>query len=107
METFKQTFTNRYKSLMSLIGLTTLPMLLITLYGDRIGNNTGDFIHGIQVGLFFGVQIMVLYIAEKYRRLLREPAVLKTFYIYGFPHPLRSGCSDWLGLVRRKDVLQP
>ncbi|WP_258199974.1 DUF2178 domain-containing protein [Paenibacillus endoradicis] len=59
----------------------SLIVILTALYGYKFQSDAGDLVHGVQVGIFIGMQIIILLFGKKLRAALRNESLLKTLYI--------------------------
>lgn len=83
-----ENFRNVLKKRVSFgIGFNVLAVIFIVLTGaygnmtSNINDNMTDMIHGFQVGIFLGLQIVMLKYICKYRKALKTEDELKKLYI--------------------------
>ncbi|NOU68796.1 hypothetical protein GC096_32760 [Paenibacillus sp. LMG 31461] len=81
MVEFRTVLTRRLRWLIGVNGVFTLIVILTALYGYKVQSDAGDFVHGLQVGIFIGMQIIILLVGKKLRAALRNESLLKTLYI--------------------------
>ncbi|MNV50197.1 hypothetical protein D3C71_1421940 [compost metagenome] len=81
MTEFGTVVSKRLRWLMGVNGVFSLIVILTALYGYRAQNDASDFVHGMQVGVFGGMQVMILMLAKKFRAALRNASSLKRLYI--------------------------
>jgi hypothetical protein len=81
MTEFRTVVTRRLRGLIGVNGVFSLIIVLIALFGYKAKSDAGDFVHGVQVGIFIGMQIMILLVGKKLRAALRNESLLKTLYI--------------------------
>lgn len=81
MTEFRTVLTRRLRWLIGANGVFSLIVILTALYGYKVQSDTGDFVHGLQVGIFIGMQIKILLVGKKLRAALQNESLLKTQYI--------------------------
>lgn len=83
MDKFKGVLKKRLSLMMAFNGLAVVFIALTGAYGNKAagGNeNLADMIHGFQVGVFLGLEIMILIYIGKYTRALKNETELKKLY---------------------------
>ncbi|WP_438448660.1 hypothetical protein [Gorillibacterium sp. sgz5001074] len=82
MEAYQPAVAKRLKSLISLNGAFSLLLLLTAIYANRsVAGRAEDFVQGMQIGVFLGMEVVLLYTISKLRSVLKSPEALKKMYI--------------------------
>ncbi|MCY9669634.1 hypothetical protein M5X11_32740 [Paenibacillus alginolyticus] len=81
MTEFRTVLTRRLRWLIGATCVFSLIVILTALYGYKVQSDAGDFVHGVQVGIFIGMQIIILLVGKKLRAALRNESFLKKLYI--------------------------
>lgn len=84
MKRFKNVLKKRLTLMIVFNGLAVIFISLTAAYGNMTadGNeNLTDMIHGFQVGIFIGLQLMMLIFIAKYGKALKNEDALKNLYI--------------------------
>lgn len=62
-------------------GLSLIVVLLFYFYHGQIQSNETDFVRGFQLGVFIGIQLLLLKTMTKTRTTLKNPQDLRSMYI--------------------------
>lgn len=84
MENFRKVLKKRLSLMVSFNVVAAAFIGLIGAYGNMTAisnDNIAEMIHGFQVGIFLGLQIVMLLYISKYRNALRDEEKLKRLYI--------------------------
>jgi len=81
MNEFKGVISRRFKLLISVVVLFVLIVLAFFLYGYETESNLGDFVLGMQTGIFIGTLALICVKINALRLALRDEAALKKLYI--------------------------
>ncbi|SED13417.1 hypothetical protein [Paenibacillus sp. GP183] len=81
MTEFRTVVTRRLRWLNGVNGVFSLIVILTALNRYEVESDAGDLVHGLQFGIFIGMQIMILLVGKKLRTALRNESLLKTLYI--------------------------
>ena len=79
MEKFKMSLKKRLALMMMFNGVAVIFVLLTGIYGNMMVSS--DMIHGFQVGVFVGMQIIMIKFITKYKRALSNENELRKIYI--------------------------
>lgn len=84
MEKFKKSLKRRLNFTVGFNILVVVFIVLTAMYGNKtagINSDIADMIHGFQVGIFVGIQIVMLVCVRKYKKALLNEDELKKLYI--------------------------
>ncbi|MGF7047668.1 hypothetical protein J2T13_002173 [Paenibacillus sp. DS2015] len=84
MEQFRETLKKRTAEMGGINVIALLFIFVMGRYGLVVvgsSENISDYIHGFQIGIFLGVQIIMLLTIGKYRQAMKDSGKLKELYI--------------------------
>lgn len=81
MEAYQPVVAKRMKGLIALNGVFALVTILTAIYGGEAASGAEDFVRGIQLGVFIGMEAGLLYLIMKLGKVLKNPQALKMMYI--------------------------
>lgn len=84
MENFKNVLKKRLTLMGCFNGLIVVFIVLTSIYSNMLTNGSehiADMIHGFQVGIFIGLQIVLVMYIAKYIKALKNEDELKKLYI--------------------------
>lgn len=82
LEAYREQLRRRQQLLGSLLAFTCLGIAAVNyFFGGSDGSHGADFIHGFQVGLFLGLELLMVYYVAKIMKAQKNDNVLRALYI--------------------------
>ncbi|AAK81255.1 putative membrane protein [Clostridium acetobutylicum] len=82
MKEFKVSLKKRMYIMGGVNAVAVIFIALTSVYTNRMpSNDISDMIHGFQIGIFLGIEIVMLLLMGKYTKALRDENELKKLYI--------------------------
>ncbi|GAA0180152.1 hypothetical protein SH2C18_28960 [Clostridium sediminicola] len=84
MEDYKMAIKKRLSLMIGFNSIVVVFIVLIGYLGNttvQLNENISDMIHGFQVGIFIGIQILIVIQIKKYNTALKSKDALKKLYI--------------------------
>lgn len=82
LQAYRQQLLRRQQLIGSALALTCIGIFAINyFFGDTTGSHGGDFIHGFQLGLFLGLELLLVYYLAKIMAAQKNEKDLLALYI--------------------------
>lgn len=84
MENFRKVLKKRLSLMVVFNALAAVFIALTAVYGNMTtasNENVADMIHGFQIGIFIGLELIMLVYITKYRKALKDEDKFKRVYI--------------------------